>query len=89
MKQKYKYESYDYSIIGITKYLKVTCSPTTLGDIRAFHNIDAERELTAVLSEQITREVDRVILEMVSRGPINTPTYISNREGFLNAYNNE
>lgn len=77
MKQKYKYESYDYSIIGITKYLKATCSPTTLGDIRAFHNIDAERELTAILSEQI------------SRGPINIPTYISNREEFLNAYNNE
>jgi len=36
MKQKYKYESYNYSIIGIKKYLKVTYSPTTLGDIRAF-----------------------------------------------------
>ena len=89
MKQKYKFESYDYSVIGINKYLKAVYSKSTLSDIRAFSNIDAERELTAILSEQIAREVDRVLLQMVNRGPINTPTYISSREEFLNVYNNE
>ena len=89
MKQKYKFESYDYSVIGINKYLKAVYSKSTLSDIRAFSNIDAERELTAILSEQIAREVDRVLLQMVNRGPINTPTYISSREEFLNTYNNE
>ena len=89
MKQKYKFESYDYSVIGINKYLKAVYSKSTLGDIRAFSNIAAERELTAILSEQIEREVDRALLQMVHRGPINTPTYISSREEFLNTYNNE
>ena len=89
MKQKYKFESYDYSVIGINKYLKAVYSKSTLGDIRAFSNIAAERELTAILSEQIAREVDRALLQMVHRGSINTPTYISSREEFLNVYNNE
>ena len=89
MKQKYKFESYDYSVIGINKYLKAVYSKSTLSDIRAFSNAAAERELTAILSEQIAREVDRVLLQMVNRGPINTPTYISSREEFLNTYNNE
>jgi hypothetical protein len=84
---KFKYESYDYSVIGINKTLKATWSKTTLGDIRAFHNIDAERELTAILSEQIAAEVDREI-EMLSRGPVNVPTYISNEAEFFNVYSN-
>lgn len=89
MKQKYKFESYDYSVIGLNKYLKAVYSKSTLEDIRAFSNIAAEREFTAILSEQIAREVDRALLQMVHRGPINTPTYISSREEFLNTYNNE
>jgi hypothetical protein len=88
MKQKYKFESYDYSVIGINKYLKAVYSKSTLEDIRAFSNIAAEREFTAILSEQIAREVDRELLQLVHRGPINTPTYISNEEDFLSIYNN-
>ena len=87
MKQKYKFESYDYSVIGINKYLKAVYSKSTLEDIRTFSNIAAEREFTAILSEQIAREVDRALLQMVHRGQINTPTYISNEEDFLNIYN--
>jgi len=87
--EKYKYESYDYSVIGINKTLKATWSKTTLDDIRAFHNIDAERELTAILSEQIVEEVDRAILQSFSRGPVNVPTYISNEAEFFNVYSNE
>lgn len=87
--EKYKYESYDYSVIGINKTLKATWSKTTFDDIRVFHNIDAERELTAILSEQIAAEVDRSILQSFSRGPINVPTYISNEGEFLNIYSNE
>lgn len=98
--EKYKYESYDYSVIGIgiSKTLKaIWSSTTTLGDINTFHNFDAERELTAILSEQIAAEIDREIIASLSTytgsistyaGPINTPTYVSNRENFINAYNN-
>lgn len=87
MKQKYKFESYDYSVIGINKVFKATWSTKTLSDIRAFHNIAAERELTAVLSEQIAREVDRSILSTYT-GPIYAPTYFSNEKDFLSIYNN-
>jgi hypothetical protein len=31
-------------------------------DVSAFHNIDAEAELTAMLSEQVAAEIDREIL---------------------------
>lgn len=42
--------------------LRATWSPELAQDVSAFHNIDAEAELTAILSEQIAAEVDREIL---------------------------
>ena len=62
---KFKYEKYDYTKIGIGifKSLKTTWSVDLARDIQAFHNVDAEMELTAILSEQIAAEIDRQILE--------------------------
>ena len=42
--------------------LRATWSPELAQDVNAFHNIDAEAELTALLSEQIAAEIDREIL---------------------------
>lgn len=42
--------------------LRATWSPELAQDVAAFHNIDAEAELTAILSEQIAAEIDREIL---------------------------
>lgn len=42
--------------------LRATWSPELAQDVNAFHNIDAEAELTAILSEQIAAEIDREIL---------------------------
>lgn len=42
--------------------LRATWSPELAQDVSAFHNIDAEAELTAILSEQIAAEIDREIL---------------------------
>lgn len=39
--------------------LRATWSPELAQDVSAFHNIDAEAELTAILSEQIAAEIDR------------------------------
>ena len=64
----YKYEKYNYDFLGIPKYLKIEWKPEIVKDISAFHNIDAERELTALFSEQIAREVDRQILEQLTKG---------------------
>ena len=42
--------------------LRVTWSAEIIQDLQAFHNIDAEAELTALLSDQISQEIDREIL---------------------------
>jgi hypothetical protein len=42
--------------------LRATWSPELAQDVSAFHNIDAEAELTALLSEQIAAEIDREII---------------------------
>ena len=42
--------------------LRATWSPELAQDVSAFHNIDAEAELTNLLSEQIAAEIDREIL---------------------------
>ena len=43
--------------------LRATWSPELAQDVAAFQNIDAEAELTAILSEQIAAEIDREILK--------------------------
>ncbi len=43
--------------------LRATWSPELAQDVSAFHNIDAEAELTAMLSEQVAAEIDREILK--------------------------
>lgn len=45
-----------------SRKLRATWSPEMAQDVSAFHNIDAEAELTALLSEQIAGEIDREIL---------------------------
>ena len=48
--------------------LRATWSPELAQDVSAFHNIDAEAELTAILSEQIAAEIDREILRDLRKG---------------------
>lgn len=47
--------------------LRATWTPELAQDISAFHNIDAEAELTAILSEQIAAELDREILRDIRK----------------------
>lgn len=42
--------------------LNARWTPELAQDIQAFHNLDAEAELTALLSEQMTQELDQAIL---------------------------
>ena len=41
------------------RILRAIWSPELAQDVSAFHNIDAEAELTALLTEQIASEIDR------------------------------
>ena len=53
----------DSVTVSVTeRKLRATWSPELATDVSAFHNIDAEAELTSILSEQIAAEVDRGIL---------------------------
>ena len=47
--------------------LRATWSPELAQDVSAFQNIDAEAELTALLSEQIAAEIDREILRDIRK----------------------
>ncbi|MCK9543824.1 MAG: hypothetical protein M0R03_17535 [Novosphingobium sp.] len=51
-----------------SRKLRATWSPEMAQDVNAFQNIDAEAELTALLSEQISAEIDREILRDLRNG---------------------
>ena len=42
-------------------------TPELAQDVSAFHNIDAEAELTALLSEQVAAEIDRNIINTINQ----------------------
>lgn len=50
-------------------------------DLNAFHNTDAEVELTGILSEQIALEIDREILGDLLKGATAGVYYWSRRPG--------
>ena len=51
------------AITAMTKKLKAKWTPELGQDLNAYHNLDAEVELTSILSEQIALEIDREIME--------------------------
>jgi hypothetical protein len=50
------------AISAVTKKLRAKWSPELAQDLNAYHSLDAEVELTAILSEQIALEIDREIV---------------------------
>lgn len=50
------------SITATTRKLRARWSPEMAQDLNAFHAMDAEVELTSILSEQVALEIDREIL---------------------------
>ena len=51
------------AVTAISKKLKAKWTPELGQDLNAYHNLDAEVELTSILSEHIALEIDREILE--------------------------
>jgi len=55
------------AVTAQTKKLKAKWTPELGQDLNAYHNLDAEVELTGILSEQIALEIDReIIADLVS-----------------------
>jgi hypothetical protein len=73
------------SITAATKKLKAKWTPELQQDINAYHNLDAEVELTSILSEQIALEIDQEILEDLIKGAKAGTYYWSRKPGkFVN-----
>jgi hypothetical protein len=53
------------AIVAKTRKLKAVWSPEFAQDLNAYHSIDAEAELTSMLSEYISQEIDLEILDML------------------------
>ena len=65
------------AVTAVTKKLKAKWTPELGQDLNAYHNLDAEVELTSILSEQIALEIDREILaDLVNGAP---PLHVTGR----------
>ena len=73
-------------IIAKTKKLKAQWTPEFAQDLNAYHSLDAEAELTAVMSEYISLEIDLEILDMlISSAAAGTEYWSANNNNFINA----
>ena len=71
------------SVTAQTKKLKAKWSPELGQDLNAYHNLDAEVELTSILSEQIALEIDREILHDLLVGGTAATYYWSRSPGLF------
>jgi hypothetical protein len=69
------------AVTAVTKKLKAKWSPELAQDLNAYHNLDAEVELTSILSEQIALEIDQEILSDLVAGATAGKLYWSRRPG--------
>ena len=71
------------AITATTKKLKAKWTPELGQDLNAYHNLDAEVELTSILSEQIALEIDREILSDLINGATAGTFYWSRSPGLF------
>ena len=71
------------AITAQTKKLKAKWTPELGQDLNAYHNLDAEVELTSILSEQIALEIDREILADIVNGAKAATYYWSRSPGLF------
>ncbi len=69
------------AIVAKARKLKAIWTPEFAQDLNAYQNIDAEAELTGILGEYITQEIDLEILDMVMQHAAFTD-YWSTRIGY-------
>ena len=71
------------AVTAQTKKLKAKWTPELGQDLNAYHNLDAEVELTSILSEQIALEIDREILGDLVNGATAATYYWSRAPGLF------
>ena len=60
------------AIVAKTRKLKAQWTPEFAQDLNAYHSVDAEAELTSLLSEYISMEIDLEILDMLIQDAVTT-----------------
>jgi hypothetical protein len=87
------------AIVAKTRKLKAVWTPEFAQDLNAYHALDAEAELTSVMSEYIALEIDLEILDMLidsaaagteywtaeNNRALDNTGYLNNNLGFLNS----
>ena len=71
------------AVTAKTKKLKAKWTPELGQDLNAYHNLDAEVELTSILSEQIALEIDREILNDLVQGATAATYYWARMPGMF------
>jgi hypothetical protein len=69
-------------IVAKTRKLKAVWTPELAQDLNAYHSVDAEAELTSMLSEYISMEIDLEILDMLMANASAKTEKWSARPGF-------
>ena len=69
-------------IIAKTRKLKAVWTPELAQDLNAYHSVDAEAELTSLLSEYISMEIDLEILDMLMANASAKKEFWSARVGY-------
>jgi len=71
------------AIVAKTKKLKAVWTPEFAQDLNAYHSLDAEAELTSIMSEYISLEIDLEILGMLIENALTTEYWSArNNVGF-------
>ena len=76
-------------IVAKTRKLKAVWTPEFAQDLNAYHSIDAEAELTSMLSEYVSMEIDLEILDMLINGAVTTEFWSAVSNQFYDAANNK
>ena len=63
------------AIVAKTRKLKAVWTPELAQDLNAYHSVDAEAELTSMLSEYISMEIDLEILDMLIKDATTTEVW--------------
>ena len=71
------------AVTARTKKLKAKWSPELGQDLNAYHNLDAEVELTSILSEHVALEIDREIINDLVTGATAATYYWSRAPGLF------
>lgn len=72
-------------IVAKTRKLKAQWTPEFAQDLNAYHSVDAEAELTSILSEYISMEIDLELLDMLIQDAATTEHWSAKNNNFWDA----